>query len=162
MHLLVLEQMIPLQFRLFQIGSNRVLIAPQPALSQRDTHQDQKKINGTPGKPAVYIYVKISPMHFRTILDSELDDFETKCRIAKINPQEFQLHEHDIVETPLNNGLFIAKLTITKQNVKKTYVTGKDTHWVADFADDLEKGVFNYSQKENPLVHFAMQRSRPC
>jgi hypothetical protein len=47
-----------------------------------------EKINGTPGKPAVYIYVKISPMHLRTILGSELDDFETECRIAKLNPQE--------------------------------------------------------------------------
>jgi hypothetical protein len=104
-----------------------------------------EKINGTPGKPAVYIYVKISPMHFRTILDSELDDFETECRIAKINPQEFQLHEHDIVEIPLNNGLFTtnAKLTITRQGVEKTYSTGNATHWVADFSNNLREGAFN-------------------
>lgn len=104
-----------------------------------------EKINGTPGKPAVYIYVKISPIHFRTILDSELEDFETECRIAKINPHEFNFREYSIVETPLNNGLFTtnAKLTIARQNLERTYNTGNGTHWIADFTDDLRKGVFN-------------------
>lgn len=101
-----------------------------------------EKINGT---PAVHIYVKISYRHFRAIVDSELNDFKTECRIAKINPQEFQLNEHDIIETPLKNGLFTtsAKLTIARNDVKKVYNTGNATHWVADFADDLKAGVFN-------------------
>lgn len=104
-----------------------------------------EKINGTPGKPTVYVYVKISSKHFRTIFASELDDFKTECHIANVNPQEFQLHEHDIVETPLNNGLFHtnAKLTITRNNIKRTYNTGNDTHWAADFSDDLKAGAFN-------------------
>jgi hypothetical protein len=106
-----------------------------------------EKINGTPGKPAVYVYVKISSVnkHFRTIVDNELKDFETECYTARINPKEFQFHEHDIVETPLNNGLFTtnAKITVTRKNISKTYSTGNATHWVADFAKDLRNGVFN-------------------
>lgn len=104
-----------------------------------------EKINGTPGKPTVHIFVKISSRHFRAIVNSELDDFKTECRIANINPQEFQLHEHDIVETPLNNSLFTtnAELTIIRNDIKKVYNTGNATNWVADFAGDLRAGVFN-------------------
>lgn len=104
-----------------------------------------EKINGTPGRPTVHIFVKVSYRHFRTIVDSELDDFKTECRTVKINPQEFQLQEHDIVETPLNNGLFTtnAKLTIGRNDIKRTYNTGNETHWVADFSNDLNAGAFN-------------------
>lgn len=103
-----------------------------------------EKVNGSPGKPSVYIYVKVSSKHFRTIFDSELEDFESVCRIAKINPQEFQFQEHNIIETPLNNGLFStnAKLNIIRNGIERVYDTGNATHWVADFSNDLKTGIF--------------------
>ena len=84
-------------------------------------------------------------MKFKTVNKSELEDFDTECRAYGSNPDDFELNEHDYIETPTNNPIFFlnAKLTITKNNISKTYSTGNATHWVADFADDLRKGVFN-------------------
>jgi hypothetical protein len=101
-------------------------------------------------------------MHFRTIFDSELDDFKTECCIAKINPQEFQLRGHDIVEIPLNNGLFTtnAKLTISKQDIERTYNRGNGTHWAVDFGDDLRKEIFNYNETQS-IIMSSLQHNLP-
>ena len=82
---------------------------------------------------------------FRTVDKSELEDFETECRACGIDPNEFQLKEHDIINTPKNNGIFYtnAKLTITRNSVSRTYNTGNATHWVTDFAEELRTGIFN-------------------
>ncbi len=83
--------------------------------------------------------------NFQTIDKSELEDFDTECRAHGIDPQEFQIQEHDIIETPLNNIIFSrnAKVTVSRKNTNRTYSSGNATHWVADFADDLRKGIFN-------------------
>jgi len=82
---------------------------------------------------------------FRTIDKSELEDFDTECRAHGINPQEFQFKEHDIIETTLSNSLIATngKITVTRNFISKTYPSGNATHWVADFAEDLRKGIFN-------------------
>lgn len=82
--------------------------------------------------------------NFRTIDNSELEDFDTECRALGFNPNEFSLQEHDIVEKALTNATFTinGKVTITKNKKSKTYLTGNATHWVADFTDDLQKDFF--------------------
>jgi len=82
---------------------------------------------------------------FRTVDDSELEDFDTECRAYGLDPKEFQMKEDNIVETPKNTPTFStnAKLTITRKGVSRIYNTGNATHWVADFAEDLRKGIFS-------------------
>jgi len=84
--------------------------------------------------------------NFRTIDDTELEDFGIECRAKGFDPEEFNLEEHDYVETPESGIIFSpnAKLTITqkKTNISRTYSTGNATHWVADFSEDLRKGIF--------------------
>lgn len=83
--------------------------------------------------------------NFRTIDKSEMEDFDTECRAYGIDPKEFQIQEHDIIETPPNSVIFStnAKLTVTRKTISRTYDSGNATHWVADFADDLRKGIFS-------------------
>ncbi len=82
--------------------------------------------------------------NFRTIDKSELEDFNTECRAYGIDPKEFELNEHDVIETPPNSIIFSynAKVTATRKNISRTYSTGNATHWVADFSDDLRTGIF--------------------
>jgi hypothetical protein len=81
---------------------------------------------------------------FRTVDKSELEDFDTACRTYGIDPDEFELTEHDYIETQASNPIFFpnAKLTITRNNISRIYSTGNATHWTADFEDDLRKGIF--------------------
>jgi len=83
---------------------------------------------------------------YRTIDKSELEDFETECRANGLDPKEFELNEHDYIETPPNSSIYTpnAKVTITRttNGAKKTYNTGNATHWVYDFAMDLKRGTF--------------------
>jgi hypothetical protein len=81
---------------------------------------------------------------FRTIDNSELEDFETECRACGLDPKEFTLEEHDYIETPAGGPIFTpnAKVTVSRNDKKRTYNTGNATHWVYDFAMDLRKGVF--------------------
>jgi hypothetical protein len=83
--------------------------------------------------------------NYRTIDKSELEDFDTECRACGLDPQEFRLSEHDVVETSLDNGLFITngKISITRNDTTRTYCTGNATHWVTDFSDELRKGIFH-------------------
>jgi hypothetical protein len=82
---------------------------------------------------------------FRTVIESELEDFATECHAHSLDPNEFELNEHDYIETPVNNIIFSpnAKLTVTRNNISRTYLTGNATHWIADFSTDLKNGVFN-------------------
>lgn len=83
--------------------------------------------------------------NFQTINHSELQDFKKSCKDRGINPGDFNLQEHDVTQTPTGNGLFHpnGKLTISKNGKSKTYETGNDTHWPADFDKDLRSGFFN-------------------
>ncbi len=82
--------------------------------------------------------------NFQTIDKSELEDFETECRAHGLDPNEFQLNEHDYTQTPANSNIYTpnAKVTITRNNIQRTYNTGNATHWVYDFAMDLKRGTF--------------------
>jgi len=82
---------------------------------------------------------------FKAVDKSELEDFDTECRACGLDPKEFELSEHDYIEIPRDSFMFTfnAKLTVTRKNISKTYLTGNATHWVADFSDDLRKGVFS-------------------
>lgn len=82
--------------------------------------------------------------NFRTIDKSELEDFETECRAYGLDPNEFQLEEHDYVQTPPNSLIFTpnAKVTVTRNSIQRTYNTGNATHWVYDFSMDLRQGIF--------------------
>ena len=82
--------------------------------------------------------------NYRTIDDSELEDFDTECRAHGLDQKTFTLREHDIIETPLTESIFTTngRITITRNNISRTYATGNATHWVADFSDDLRTGIF--------------------
>lgn len=83
--------------------------------------------------------------NFRTIDKSELEDFETECRAYGLDPNEFHLEEHDYIQMPPNSPIFTvnAKVTVSRNDIKRTYSTGNATHWVYDFAVDLRSGAFN-------------------
>lgn len=83
--------------------------------------------------------------NFQTIHRSELDDFETSCQQYKLDPNSFQLQEHDITQTPAGNGLHHphGKITISRNGKSKTYITGNGSKWPAEFDDDLRASIFN-------------------
>lgn len=84
---------------------------------------------------------------YHSIFPSEIEDFETECRVKGFNPDEFILKEHDVKHTPESAPIFNinGQITITRKSISRTYNTGNATHWVADFADDLRADVFNNS-----------------
>lgn len=41
--------------------------------------------------------------NFKTIDKNELEDFNKECEARGINPEEFQMVEHDVIETELNS-----------------------------------------------------------
>ena len=81
---------------------------------------------------------------FKTICASEVEDFETTCIENKIPAEEFILEEHDITQPPDSGEIFPINgfVTITRNAISRTYRTGNGTHWVVDFHDDLQLGIY--------------------
>jgi hypothetical protein len=82
--------------------------------------------------------------NFKTIDQNDLIDFINECEARQIYTEGFQLVEHDVIETELNESTSIinGKLTVSRGNYLKTYVTGDSTDWLVDFARDLRSKVF--------------------
>lgn len=82
---------------------------------------------------------------FQTINKSELEDFSASCQRHQVDSKDFKLQEHDVTRTPTVNGLYHphGKVTISKNGKIKTYLTGHESRWPAEFDIDLEAGTFN-------------------
>lgn len=82
---------------------------------------------------------------FRTIDRQEYEDFLDECEARGLDPQEFSLNEHEVLQTEVTPTTCIinAKLTISRGLSSRTYVTGEGTDWLVLFAKDLRNGVFN-------------------
>ena len=82
---------------------------------------------------------------FQTISNSELDDFNTSCQRNKVAPKDFSLDEHSITETPAGNGLHHphGKVTISRNEKSRTYITGHGSKWPSEFDADLNSGAFS-------------------
>ena len=82
--------------------------------------------------------------NFETIDENELKDFINECEVRGINPEGFQMVEHDVIKTDLNavTSIVNGKVTISRGNHLRTYRTGESTDWLVDFARDLRSGVF--------------------
>lgn len=86
-------------------------------------------------------------MTYKTITDSEINDFNQVCKSHGRDPSEFDMVEHDVIYTPDGSGLYCVngKITITliKDSRARTYETGNGSSWVCYFEADLKKGYFN-------------------
>lgn len=82
--------------------------------------------------------------NFKTIDENELEDFISECKARGINPEGFQMVEHDVIETELNAATSVinGKVTISRGNHLRTYMTGDSTDWLVSFARDLRNGAF--------------------
>lgn len=81
---------------------------------------------------------------YKTINDNEVNDFKKACQKCGLNPDDFEVHEHELtIEDPPEYGLFKGKITLKKNNISRTYNSGHGYHWVSDASRDLEKGVWN-------------------
>lgn len=82
---------------------------------------------------------------FKTIDQTELQDFINECEARGVDPDEFRLIEHDVIETEITAMTFIlsGKVTVTRGEVSRVYSTGDSADWLAGFAGDLRRGVFD-------------------
>jgi hypothetical protein len=87
-----------------------------------------------------------SMRNFKTVDDDELDDFYEVIDKQRLSKDDFELEELDVEEIPAGNNLFhsVGHIKIThKLNGKtKTYNSGHNSKWVADFSIDLNDGLF--------------------
>lgn len=83
--------------------------------------------------------------NFRTIKEDEFEDFINECEARGFSPEEFELHEHGVIETEITPAHFLlnGKITITRGKNSRIYSTGDSVDWLVSFAGDLRKGVFN-------------------
>jgi len=82
--------------------------------------------------------------NFKTLDDNDYGDFISECEARGLDPSEFHLEEHDLIETEITPTTCISngKLTITRGKISITYSTGDSTDWLIKFASDLRKGNF--------------------
>ena len=70
--------------------------------------------------------------------------FNNICNDYGINPDEFNLYEHDVIfPQPGTVGNITGKVTISRHGKSKTYNTGNDSGWPSDFSNDLKSKVFD-------------------
>lgn len=73
----------------------------------------------------------------------EIDKFESMIASLDRKKEDFELL---VSKKPIlpgiypRKGIVIIKHTIT--GARRTYLCGDDSHWVADFENDLKKGLF--------------------
>lgn len=81
---------------------------------------------------------------FKTIDDNDYDDFISECEARGLDSSEFELVEHDLIETEITPTTCIlnGKLTVTRGKIARTYATGDSMDWLVQFASDLRKGTF--------------------
>lgn len=89
-------------------------------------------------------FKRICMNKYETIFADELEDFNNICNDYGINPDEFNLYEHDVIfPQPGTVGTITGKVTISTNDKRKTYNTGNDSSWPSDFSNDLIKGYFD-------------------
>lgn len=81
---------------------------------------------------------------YTTISEDELDDFNNLCSRYNVDPNTFEITEHDVSQYPAGNGIFheAGKVTITHGDKSMTYNTGHGSSWPADFEKSLNSGKF--------------------
>jgi hypothetical protein len=80
-------------------------------------------------------------MTYKLISDDEVQDFKAAIRDNRQQSQDFDLTERVENETGLEKGVAVVKCN--KSGVERTYPVGHGTIFSADFAQDLERGIFS-------------------
>lgn len=71
-----------------------------------------------------------------------MENFKNICSDEGYDPDEFEFNEHSI-QIPDTFGSIHGKVTISRKGKSKTYETGNDSSWHADFEKDLKNNLFN-------------------
>lgn len=82
---------------------------------------------------------------YRTICESELEDYKTDLEKYGYKESDFTLEEKDVINHESSLGLHQnGTVTVRCEKSKKenSYHTGHKTHWTADFENDLRQNFF--------------------
>ncbi len=84
--------------------------------------------------------------------NTELEDFKKVLADNNYSEKDFELHETDLTGditpstlesihlVPIKGKITVKRISTNKE---RTYDTGWNTHWVADFAGELKQGFFD-------------------
>jgi hypothetical protein len=81
---------------------------------------------------------------YETVSESDIEDFNNSCKSCNYDPEGFKLIEHDVIYVPCGGILYEpkGKLTISRNEKSKTYITGDGSSWPDEFDIDLKAGIF--------------------
>lgn len=78
------------------------------------------------------------------IMESELEDFRNEISRRGLDSLDFEIEEFEKPMQGVDVQPIKGQVTVKRVStgIQKTYKAGQMSHWVADFVDDLRKGVF--------------------
>jgi hypothetical protein len=81
---------------------------------------------------------------YKTIDQSEIDDFRNIIKNQNLDPDDFEINEIDLTDYTKSPYILKGKISIIRKsnNKTRTYNSGHGTSWPADFGDDLAGGLF--------------------